>query len=63
VHIRLPPAELTPAKSGNDRPKLPRPDAAHGHPDPASHPGWDALVAVALLLGRHEAQQQISEGD
>jgi hypothetical protein len=63
VHIRLTHAEVTPAKSGTNRPQRPRPEAAPSDPDHASHSGWDALVALVRLLARRAAQQHMLQGD
>jgi hypothetical protein len=63
VHSRLPPAEITPAQSDTNRPQLPGCEAVRGDPDQVSHPGWNALVALARLLARRAAQQHMSQGN
>jgi hypothetical protein len=61
VHSRLPPAEIAPAKSDSNRPQLPDGEAVLGAPDRTSHPGWNALVALARLLGRHAARDHMAQ--
>jgi hypothetical protein len=63
VHSRLPTADITPAKSVGNRPQPPGRGAVRDDPDHTAHPGWNALVALARLLGRRAAQQHLSQGD